>query len=138
MYYKQYTYTFFTVDKPNLLTLLHFPYGTEFEGDRNIISRVAPVFRCIGTWLLNDKNGSIVEGIHMTNSCVVKHTMHEIFYEWLQMDTECSWQKVIESLKISGLCVLAKNIEDALKQRTQKVIAGLLKTYHYLISCAYA
>ena len=88
-------------------------------------------YRCIGIRLLNDADGSIVAGIHNTNSHVLKHTMYEIFYEWVRRDTEYSWQKLIECLKTCELCVLAKDIEDALKQHTQQQsLAGLLNLHY--------
>ena len=126
------------------MDLQHFPYGKEFKGGRNIVSRIAMEYRCIGTQLLNDVDGSIVRTIHMTTSHVVKDTMYEIFYEWLQKDTECSWQKFIECLDRCELYVLANDIEDALKQQIQqKPLAGLLKLYYVqyicsLLSCKYA
>ena len=125
------------------MSLQHFPYAKEFKGGRNIISRVATEYRCIGTQLLNDADGSIVKMIHMTTSQVVKDTMYEIFYEWVRRDTEYSWQKLIECLRKCELGVLAKDIEDALKQHTQQQpLAGLLKL-HYVqqissISCEHA
>ena len=79
----------------------------------------------------------------MTTSQEVKDTMYEIFYEWVRRDTEYSWQKLIECLRKCELGVLAKDIEDALKQHTQQQpLAGLLKL-HYVqqissISCAHA
>ena len=85
-------------------------------------------YRSIGTQLLNDGDGSTVKRIHMTTSQVVKDTMHEIFYEWMRTDTECSWQKLIQCLRMCKLCVLAKDIDGALKQHIQQQpIAGLLK-----------
>ena len=79
----------------------------------------------------------------MKNSPVVEHTMRDIFCEWVQKDTEYSWQKLIECLRMCELGVLAKDIEDALKQHTQQQpLAGLLKLRYVQqissISCEHA
>ena len=79
----------------------------------------------------------------MTNKHVVKDTMHYIFSKWVQKDTERSWQKLIECLRMYDLDVLAKDIEDALKQHTQQQpLAGLLKLRYVQqissISCEHA
>ena len=123
---------FFTDDKVNLPSLLHFPHA--LRGSRDIITRIASRYATIGILLLHDEEGCIVSGISGTSAA---EAMIAIFKEWFQRDVKCSWQKFIDCLRKCGLDSVATDIEDALKPHTQQVITGLLKLCNYLISYAH-
>ena len=102
-----------TTDKPTLVTLEQFP--CEIGGTRpNIVAKVAKDYRPIGTFLLDDEDGSKVDNIEVVQN--PEETMRGILKKWLKQDTDCSWEKFINILKQVGLNALAKDIEDALRE----------------------
>ena len=96
----------------NIINLHHFvvPIG----GRRNIITQVAPQYRCLGVHLLNDKKGNVVQSMHMANHGDPVGIMTAIFTQWLREDTECSWKKLIECMKRCDLTHFAQEMEVAL------------------------
>lgn len=122
-------YIYSTVQKPNLINLQVFPL--QIEGSRNIIARAAVQYKCIGTILLNDKDGSLVAGL--TTSQQPQEIMRNIFEKWIRLDTECSWPKLIECMRQCELVVLAQEIEDALQLHSHHsqglyIVKGVLAT----------
>ena len=96
----------------DIINLHHFlvPIG----GRRSIITLVAPQYRCLGAHLLNDKRGNVVQSMHMANLGDPVGIMTAIFTQWLREDTECSWKKLIECMKICDLTHIAQEMEVAL------------------------
>ena len=92
--------------------MLDFP--CTINGGKNIISRVAVRYRFLCTFLLKDEQGARLANIDRQASYIPEDAMHNIFTLWLQEDTECSWEKLISSLRKCGLHVVAQDIEDAL------------------------
>ena len=84
------------------------------KGGKNIISRVAVRYRFLCTFLLKDEQGYRLANIDKQASYIPEDAMHIIFTWWLREDTECSWEKLISSLRKCELHVVAQDIEDAL------------------------
>ena len=97
--------------KPNLTNLYACPYIQ--EGNRNIVARSASKYKCIGTILLKDEDGTIVSGL--TASQQPRDVMHTIFEKWVQEDTECSWHKLTQCMRQCELSSLAQEIEEGLQ-----------------------
>ena len=93
----------------NTISLQEFPSNKSGK-NLNIIVQSAPHYKKIGTMLLNDKNGAIVEGIAMR--CTPESIMTEIYEKWLQ--NNASWEDLIQCLKKCGLNVIAQDIEGGL------------------------
>ena len=53
-----------TYTKPNLVNLRAFPF--QIEGSRNIVARAASQYKCIGAILLNDKDGTLISGLTLS------------------------------------------------------------------------
>ena len=80
----------------------------------NVIQEVAPHYTTIGTYLLKDDNGAIVDGIHMGKMGNVVRTTEEIFYQWLQGGAGPTWNVLVKCLRHAGLNPLAKQIDECL------------------------
>ena len=113
---------FCTVDKPDLVSLQDFPFSK--KGPLNIISRAAAKYEAIGTYLLNDKHGNLVQNIQLGAHHQPVTAMRMIFQQWVKEDTECSWKKLIQCLKTCEKNCLAQEIEDGLKSDTESCSEG--------------
>ena len=96
------------------MSLQNFPFSKK-GGRLNIISRAAPQYWSIGIYLLDDRKCAAVKAIELSTHYKAEAAMQEIFTQWVNEDTKCSWEKLIECLKICKLSDLAKEIEDGLK-----------------------
>ena len=112
------------VSKPNLVNLQAFPF--QIEGSRNIVARAASQHKCIGSILLNDKDGTLISGLTLSQD--PKEIMFKIFEKWVREDIQSSWQKLIECMRRCELIVLAQQMEDALQLNPHR-IQGV--RYHY-------
>ena len=100
------------------MSLQNFPFSK--KGKRlNIIHRAASEYSSIGIYLLNDGKCAAVKAIELSTHYKAEAAMQEIFTKWVNEDTKCSWEKLIECLKICKLSDLAKEIEDGLKSVTE-------------------
>ena len=90
-------------------------------GTTNILPQISSQFRCIGTLLLQDKNGSIVDGIYKAALHDQDETMIRIISRWLKEDTEVSWKKLTECLRRCKLSALAQEIELSLQLNEEQV-----------------
>ena len=112
--------------KPSLINLYAFPKF--HEGKCNIVARAAPKYKCIGTILLKDKDGTIVSGL--TASQQPRDVMHAIFEKWVQEDTECSWHKLTQCMRQCELTSLAQEIEDVLQLKSEGNIIEYCANLH--------
>lgn len=113
---------FCTVDKPDLVSLHNFPFSK--EGQLDIISCAAAEYEAIGNYLLNDKTGNLVQAIKLSTHHQAVDAMRMIFREWVNKDTERSWEKLILCLKTCKMSWLAQEIEDGLKSDTESCSEG--------------
>ena len=110
---------FYIVEKPNLVNLQSFPM--KMGGSTNIITQISSQFRCIGTLLLQDKHGSIVESIYKAALHDPDDTMFRIISRWLKEDTESSWKKLTECLRQCKLATIANEIERSLQLNEEQL-----------------
>ena len=82
--------------------------------EMNIIVETAPDYKKIGTFLLDDKNGRIVEGIAKALPFPLEEIMTKIYEKWLLYGG--TWEKLIQCLRDCQLNALAGDIEDGLKK----------------------
>lgn len=83
-----------------------------------IIDRIGTKYRELGTKLLNDDDGSvmdiIVEDARGNNPTI--NIIESIFHKWLRGEgTSVSWNQLVDTLTDVKLKELAKDIVDALK-----------------------
>ena len=113
----------------SLVSLQNFPFPT--GGRRNIFALTAHQYRCIGTHLLNDECGSVVEAIHMETPRP-EDIIYQIYRRWLAEDPKHSWEKLIDCLKKCNLGYLAQQMEDVLNPRTTPLQGHLIM---YVLGC---
>ena len=94
-----------------MIVLRKFPH--EDGEEMNIIVETAPHYKDIGTFLLNDGKGSIVQGIAEEMRCTPERIMTKIYEKWLGKDA--SWEKLMQCLKDCELNVLADDIKKGLE-----------------------
>ena len=92
--------------------------------EMNIIVQTAPNYKKIGTFLLNDENGQIVEGIARQLPFPLELTMTRIYEKWLLGGG--TWEKLVKCLKDCGLNVLAGDIEDGLKRFSGRLLSSVV------------
>ena len=81
----------------------------------NIIQDVAPHYTNIGTYLLKDNDGTIVDGIRLSKMGDVVRVTEEIFSQWLQGGAvSATWDTLIKCLRHAGRNPLAKQIDECL------------------------
>ena len=97
----------------NTISLRKFPSKNKSGEKLNIIVESAPHYKEIGTLLLNDKKGNIVQGIAEEMRCTPKRIMTKIYEKWLEKEN-ASWKGLIQSLRDCDLNVIAQDIEDGL------------------------
>ena len=93
-------------NKPNLLNLMTFSTS---EGDINIIEKTAVYYDEIGTYLLEDLDGTqldIIKDDYKTSKARVR----EIYQKWIAKDH--SWAKLAKCFRKCGLHSLASIIEQ--------------------------
>ena len=98
-------------NKPNLQNLMTFSTS---EGDINIIQKTAVYYDEIGTYLLEDHDG--------TQVAIIKHDcktaeaiMREIYTQWIAKDLSRSWAKLAKCFRKCGLKILASIIKQHFK-----------------------
>ena len=92
-----------------MVTLLKFSTSTETI---NIMQKVSPQYKAVGTILLDDRDGNRLKAIEKSCKDDVDAITHEIFQEWITKDSNPTWGKLVECLKDASLHPLAKNIEN--------------------------
>ena len=80
----------------------------------NVIQQVALKFSAIGTFLLSDDDGTIVNGFKISNGYDVTRTSAAIFEKWLEADAGPSWTVLVKCLRDADLNFLAKQIDECL------------------------
>ena len=102
-------------DKPDLVTLFKFPVTP--QSSVNVIEHISASYIQLGTILLQDRTGKIVQAIAMSHNYRVPETMHSIICKWLDGSglTPVTWTVFVRSLKDAELLSLASDIEAVLK-----------------------
>ena len=95
-------------NKPNLLNLMTLSTS---EGDINIIQKTAVYYDEIGTYLLEDHDGTQVANIK-DDYKTSKARVREIYTQWIAKDLSRSWAKLAECFRKVGLESLASIIEQ--------------------------
>lgn len=114
--------TLFFFTELSAISLRKFP-GTSGE-NLNIIVETAPHYKEIGTILLNDKRGNVVQGIAEEMRCTPERIMTRIYEKWL--GKKVSWEDLIQCLKDCELYVVAEEIEDGLGNVSGNFLLSLL------------
>ena len=96
-------------NKPNLLNLMTLSTS---HGDINIIQKSALHYRMIGTYLLEDYDGTQVDIIEKNKKEDAEAIVLTIYQKWTAKDLNCSWSKLAECFRICGL----KNLAFIIKQ----------------------
>ena len=78
------------------------------------MEETATRYRDIGTILLKDRNGTIVDWIEKSAREPLE-AVHMIYARWMREDVDYSWRKLTQCFRDCGLNVLASIIEDTLK-----------------------
>ena len=78
----------------------------------NIMEGTVTRYRDIGTILLKDTNGTIVDGIEKSAKFEPLVAVHKIYARWMRKDVNYSWRKLTQCFRDCGLNVLASNIEE--------------------------
>ena len=92
-----------------------------------ICQQAAPKYVQIGTLLLNDSSGAIMESITLACHQQPENAIRQVFCKWLQQDLKYSWSKLIQCLRECSLNTLAQSITDALKTPVAKRESGMAK-----------
>ena len=74
------------------------------------MQRIGTKYDTVGTFLLNDTDGSRIE-IIAADSKGVENTVRNMFREWISTVKTSSWGALIDSLKASELKALADDIQ---------------------------
>ena len=106
---QDHTVVFFT--ELSTISLRKFPSNKSGE-KLNIIVESAPHYKEIGTLLLNDKKGNIVQGIAEEMRCTPERIMTKIYEKWLGKNA--TWKGLIQCLRDCDLNTIAQDIEDGL------------------------
>ena len=86
----------------------------------DIVVDIAPDYEKFGTFLLDDKNGSKVKIIKISEHDDPLHIAQEILKQWLQGKGRMpvSWQTLVMCLRDTKLNVLADDVENSLLKHT--------------------
>ena len=85
------------------------------EGKMNIIRDISTKFNLFGPALLNDRTGSVVDGIRREKLGNTIDTTSEIVSRWLNGEgAPVTWDKLVDCLYHANLNVIAKKIENCL------------------------
>ena len=103
------------VSKPNMITLRRL---STHNGVINIMQQTAARYRDIGTLLLNDRNGAIVDGIEKSAIGDPVAAVDMIYSRWVREDVDCSWKKLTQCLRDCGLNSLGSDIEQHFESLT--------------------
>ena len=116
-------------NKPNLVNLMTLSTS---EGDINIIRKTAVHYHNIGTYLLEDHDG--------TEVAIIKHDckkskaiMRQIYTQWIA--TDHSWAKLAKCFRICGLESLASIIERHFRLPSPTEIHSQSKEMTSQVSC---
>ena len=82
------------------------------KGDINIIELSATKYKEIGTILLKDKYGAVIENIEMSVMRGPKEAIRQIYTQWIRQDEHCSWLTLTRCLRDCELNTLAFDIEQ--------------------------
>ena len=77
----------------------------------NIMEETSTSYRDIGTILLKDGKGAIVDAIEESVKGEPLKAVHMIYARWMREDVDYSWRKLAQCFRDCGLNVLASNIE---------------------------
>lgn len=78
-----------------------------------MIQRIATKYSEIGTFLLDDRDGTIVAGIRQSMSYQVTAISEEIFRMWLTGNGR-TWSRLVSCIRDAGLNALARDIQECL------------------------
>ena len=90
------------------------------EGSLFIMDKIGPTYSRLGTFLLDDKDGTIMETIKHDHS-TVEEILTKVFTRWLTQYRKKNkkkyntWGILVQTLKIVELEVLAEEIEEILQ-----------------------
>ena len=90
--------------KPTQLTL-------RLLGDINIIERTASRYRDIGSKLLHDVYGNLVQNIER-NKALEEERISAVYEEWMAKDEYYSWATLCDCFRECGLNTLARDVEQ--------------------------
>ena len=84
--------------------------------DVRIIERIGTDYRELGTKLLNDEYGNLMESIMEDARGRTQEITESVFKRWIKGkdSTPVSWKQLVDTLRDVGLKELAKDIVDAL------------------------
>ena len=93
-----------------------------------IMERIGKDYYCLGTYLLNDKHGGIMQTIEHDNKAVSEKILNEVFHRWIKGQGQKSgpgkktntWEMLVKYLKDCKLITLADDIERVLQFCTEK------------------
>ena len=98
--YYLWSYSFLTTDKiPTMLKL----YGLQYEGTRiNIVEAIGGQWRTVGIFLLNDKTGTILDGIAREKVYNDEDINRDILRRWLEGrgKHDRTWKGLLDVLKV--------------------------------------
>ena len=81
-------------------------------------SKIALYWRDLGEQLLQENYAYMLDVIQANNSNKVEVCCHKMFQCWLEVDTEASWNKLIDALEhIHQNATAAKIREDILRSK---------------------
>ena len=83
----------------------------KLNGDIRLLSETSVHYRAIGTLLLNDESGAIVDGIAKTALGDTEDAVILIYKKWIQEDEDHTWEKLIQCFKDLQLNPLAGKLE---------------------------
>ena len=102
----------FSDEPPNLVTLLHFPTS---KGYINLTVQVGDKFKTLGTLLLKDESGAIMNGFDHTHHGKAENITQALFTKWINSTpTPVTWENLLTALRSSELENLAELIESGL------------------------
>ena len=99
---------------------------TNPKGDLRILDRSAVKYRDIGTILLNDESGAIVDAIALNSMGNPIEAVRMIYTRWVREDEDHSWKKLIRCFRDVQLNSLARDIEQHFRVLSQADQEGII------------
>ena len=101
-------------DRPDLVKLFNFPVTP--QSSMNVIERISAHYVQLGTILLQDGTGEIVQAIALSHNDRASACMYAVLRKWLNGSgrTPVTWSGFVTSLKDAELFSVASAIEAVL------------------------
>ena len=103
-----------TDDRPDLVNLFNFPVTP--QSSMNVIRHISAHYVQLGTILLQDRTGQLVQATALSHNYRPSPCMYAIICEWLEGSgrTPVTWSGFVMSLKDAELFSVANAIEAVL------------------------